>query len=261
MDEMGMLAIIFTLDDVQSTYSVYNIEVLESSTSQFVNTFPSRLSTPLRHIASTQRIQRIRRRRRRQLPLLRPRQGRNPPSRHRQAGPLLGLAPRTTRRAGPARRPLRRRHYHCPRPLLLPLQRRRRAPRTRPRMLLGVRAQKRSPPARDRLGIRNGSTNTTMMRAVMAVLPLQQISAPVGGLVQVLVRAPEAGPPDPTAAGSGAGAALGGGAEPQQRPALVLALPVVGAVVFPVLAEFGREGFGEEEEFDVVAAWGEVFFD
>lgn len=42
--------------------------------------------------------------------------------------------------------------------------------------------------------------------------------------------------------------------------ALVLALPVFGAVEVPVLAEGGGEGFGEEEEFYYITARGKVFF-
>ena len=40
---------------------------------------------------------------------------------------------------------------------------------------------------------------------------------------------------------------------------LVFLFPELGAVVVPVLAELGREGLGEEEEPDVVAARTEVF--
>lgn len=72
--------------------------------------------------------------------------------------------------------------------------------------------------------------------------------------------APEARPPDPAAFVLGAGATLLPQLAAEGGAALVLALPVVGPVAFPVLAEFGREGFWEEEERDVVAAWGEVFF-
>lgn len=42
--------------------------------------------------------------------------------------------------------------------------------------------------------------------------------------------------------------------------ALVLPLPVFGAVEIPVLAEGGREGFGKEQELDYVAARGKIFF-
>jgi hypothetical protein len=46
----------------------------------------------------------------------------------------------------------------------------------------------------------------------------------------------------------------------ENAAALVLALPVFGAVEVPVLAEGGGEGFGEEEEFYYIAARGKVFF-
>jgi hypothetical protein len=78
---------------------------------------------------------------------------------------------------------------------------------------------------------------------------------------EILSRSPEAGPPQPAAVEFGSRAALGGGFAAQVSTALVLAFPVVGAVFFPVFTEFGGEGFGEQEELDVVAASGEVFFD
>ena len=40
----------------------------------------------------------------------------------------------------------------------------------------------------------------------------------------------------------------------QLRAALVFLFPVLAAVEFPVFAEIGGEGFGEEEQFDVVAS-------
>jgi len=47
----------------------------------------------------------------------------------------------------------------------------------------------------------------------------------------------------------------------QLRAPLVLLLPVVGAVLVPVLAELGREVLGEQQEPDVVASRGEVLLD
>ncbi len=78
---------------------------------------------------------------------------------------------------------------------------------------------------------------------------------------EVAPRTPQAGPPQPAALVFGSRAPLLGGFAAQEAAALVLALPIVGAVFFPVLTELGGEGFREQEELDVVAARGEVFFD
>ena len=46
---------------------------------------------------------------------------------------------------------------------------------------------------------------------------------------------------------------------PQVGAALVFLFPVLGAVEVPVFTKVGREGFGKEEDLDVIAARSEVF--
>jgi hypothetical protein len=45
----------------------------------------------------------------------------------------------------------------------------------------------------------------------------------------------------------------------QLSASLVLLFPKLGSVVIPVLAEFGREGFGEKKQTDVISPGAEIF--
>lgn len=74
-------------------------------------------------------------------------------------------------------------------------------------------------------------------------------------------RPPQPTPPHPPPFVFGSGSTLLFHFSAKDCPAVVLPLPVICAVLLPVLAEFGGEGFREQEELDVVAAGGEVFFD
>jgi hypothetical protein len=72
---------------------------------------------------------------------------------------------------------------------------------------------------------------------------------------------PEAGPPFPSTVVAGFLAALILQFLAENAASLVLAVPVFGAVFFPILPELRREGLGKQEKHDVVAPFGEVFFD